>query len=232
MVTSEAVLRFTSRRRASLLRWLWAIAVVLSVIAGYGNILRAQSGAPSADFAPTPTFRVILPDPRGTYPPIPFTPVAATSNMTTSAGLIINPTFDANVDAPTRNAINTAIAFYQSNISTPITVNIYFYNMNSGLGSSRFFFFNVPYSTWRTAWANTATSADDTAAVANTPEGDTNPINGNSSIGVKSPNGRAVGLNTPEQFFGAGAPCRIYRIGLHRDQRCTGECPWRFVNGA
>ena len=207
MVTSEAVLRFTSRRRASLLRWLWAIAVVLSVIAGYGNILRAQSGAPSADFAPTPTFRVILPDPRGTYPPIPFTPVAATSNMTTSAGLIINPTFDANVDAPTRNAINTAIAFYQSNISTPITVNIYFYNMNSGLGSSRFFFFNVPYSTWRTAWANTATSADDTAAVANTPEGDTNPINGNSSIGVKSPNGRAVGLNTPEQFFGAGAPC-------------------------
>jgi hypothetical protein len=202
MVKHETVLRFASRRRASLVKWLSALSVTLVIASGFGNVLRAQVGSP------TPVMRVLEANPRGTFPAVPNIPAAPTPSVTTSAGLIINPTFDASVDVPTRNAINTAIAFYQSNISTPITVNIFFYNMGSGLGSNLFFVFPVSYATWRPAWAATATSSDDATAVANTPAGATNPINGGANIVVKSPNGRAVGLNTPEQNFTfGGSPC-------------------------
>jgi hypothetical protein len=124
------------------------------------------------------------------------------------AGLTIIPTFNSTtnpIDAATQTVINNAIAFYQNTFTDNITVNIEFHSMNSGLGQSLTFIFGVPYSTYCTALAANATSPDDITAVANTPCG-SNPINGNANIGVKSPNGRALGINTPEQNFGGSCP--------------------------
>jgi hypothetical protein len=126
-------------------------------------------------------------------------------------GLIINPTFAANLDQASRDTINDVINFYESIITTPITVNIEFHNMASGLGSSLFFIYTGPYSAFRTALGNNATSADDQIALANTPPGATNPVNGSANIVIKSANGRAIGLNTPEgQFNFPGSPCPTF----------------------
>jgi hypothetical protein len=122
------------------------------------------------------------------------------------AGLVINATFNANVTAPTQATILNAIAFYQNTFTNNITANIEFYNMADGLGSSITACYFVSYSTYRAALASHATSADDATALANTPSGTTNPVNGGSQLCVKPANGRAIGLNTPDISF-AGTPC-------------------------
>ncbi len=135
------------------------------------------------------------------------------------AGLTIIPTFNANIDAATQTVINNAIAFYQNTFTDNITVNIEFHSMSTGLGQSVFFVFNVPYTSYRTALGANATSADDATALANTPSGSTNPVTASSNIQVKSPNGRALGINTPEQPFGGACPTASFTgsgcIGLN-----------------
>jgi hypothetical protein len=134
------------------------------------------------------------------------------------AGLTIIPTFNANIDAATQTVINNAIAFYQNTFTNNITVNIEFHSMSTGLGQSVFFVFNVPYPSYRAALGANATSADDATALANTPSGSTNPVTGSSNILVKSPNGRAIGINLPEMSF-SGSPCPMFTgsgcIGLN-----------------
>jgi hypothetical protein len=138
------------------------------------------------------------------------------------AGLTIIPTFNStgatSIDAATQTVINNAIAFYQNTFTNNITVNIEFHNMSTGLGQSLTFIFNVPYTTYCPALAASATSPDDMTAIANTPCG-SNPINGNASIGVKSPNGMALGLGTSEQPFGTNCPTASFTgsgcIGLN-----------------
>jgi hypothetical protein len=136
------------------------------------------------------------------------------------AGLTIIPTFDSSIDAPTQTVINNAIAFYQNTFTDNITVNIEFHNMGTGLGQSTFFVFTVPYTSYRTQLGANATSPDDMTALANTPSGSTNPVTGSANILVKSPNGRAIGLNLPEQSFNfMGSPCPTFTgsgcIGLN-----------------
>jgi len=135
------------------------------------------------------------------------------------AGLTIIPTFDANIDAATQTVINNAIAFYQNTFTDNITVNIEFHDMSTGLGHSTFFIFTIPYMSYRTALGANATSADDATALANTPSGSTNPVTSSSNILVKSPNGRALGFNLPEQTFPMGSPCPMFTgsgcIGLN-----------------
>jgi len=135
-----------------------------------------------------------------TAPPLMYAPPAA-------GGLVIVPNFNANVDQPTRDIINSVINFYEATITTPITVNINFRNMTTGLGSSFFVFYNVSYSSYRTALGAAATSPDDATALSNTATGSANPINSNPSIAVKSANGRALGLSTPEVTFSSNSPC-------------------------
>jgi len=124
-----------------------------------------------------------------------------------TGGLVIVPNFNANVDQPTRDTINNIINFYDTTITTPITVNINFRNMTTGLGSSFFTVYNVSYSSYRTGLGAAATSPDDAMALSIMATGSANPINSNTSIAVKSANGRAVGLNTPEVTFGSATPC-------------------------
>jgi hypothetical protein len=129
-------------------------------------------------------------------------PVPAIRTSASGAGLVIQATFNANVDSATQTVINNAIAFYESTFTNPITVNIEFYEMSSGLGMSSLPIYTVPYSTYRTALMNNGASADDATAFATLPAGSGNPINGG-SIELTSANGRAIGLNTPEVAFGS-----------------------------
>ncbi len=152
-------------------------------------------------------------------PVSPPAPLLAPHVSGAGAGLTIMPTFNASIDAATQTVINNAIAFYQNTFSDNITVNIEFHNMSTGLGQSVFFVFNVPYTSYRTALGANATSADDATALANTPSGSTNPVTASSNIQVKSPNGRALGIITPEQPFGGACPTASFTgsgcIGLN-----------------
>ena len=139
--------------------------------------------------------------------PFTISPSMVTSHVGGSGpGLTIIPTFDPSIDTATKSVINNAVAYYEDAFATNITVNIYFFNMNSGLAESIFPAYTGPYSSYRTALGNNATSTDDATALANTPSGTNNPVTGNGNIVLKSPIGRAVGLNTPEVSF-AGSPC-------------------------
>jgi len=152
--------------------------------------------------------------------PLSPSPVLTSQANASGPGLTIIPTFDASIDAATQTVIKNAIAYYEDTFSTNITVNIYFYKMGSGLGQSTFFVFPVSYESYRTALGTNATSPDDATALANTPSSSTNPINGGTDVLVKSPSGRAIGLNTAEQSFNVGgSPCPTFTgsgcIGLN-----------------
>ncbi len=151
-------------------------------------------------------YSTIALEPISPPPPVMMPPVSGSG-----AGLTIIPTFNStgatSIDAATQTVINNAIAFYQNTFTDNITVNIEFHSMTTGLGHSTFFIFSVPYMSYCTALAANATSPDDITALANTPCGSTNPMNGNANIGVKSPNGRAIGLNLPEQLFTTTTSC-------------------------
>jgi hypothetical protein len=121
--------------------------------------------------------------------------------------------------------IDNVINFYEGILTNPITVNIEFYNMTSGLGSSFFVFYTEPYTTYRSALVADQSSADDATALASLPANV--PIGTTGNIGLKSANGRALGLNTPEITFGATSPCgQIFTgsgcIGLNVSNTTTG----------
>jgi len=150
-------------------------------------------------------------------PPLPLVTHQASGSGT---GLTIIPTFNANIDPATQAVINNAVTFYRNTFTTNITVNIEFHDMNTGFGQSTFFVFPVPYSTYCTALVASATSPDDRTAIVNTPCGSTNPINSNANIGVKSANGRALGIDTPDESFNfMNSPCPTFTgsgcIGLN-----------------
>ena len=116
-----------------------------------------------------------------------------------SAGLHITPTFDVSItsdpNAPAiEAAINTAIANIESRFSDPITVNIRF-QKGGGLGSSSTFFGTVSYATFLAALKGDAKTSDDATAVGLLPNVATNPVNGATTINVKTANFRAVGIN-------------------------------------
>jgi hypothetical protein len=127
-----------------------------------------------------------------------------------SAGLIINATFDSTITsdpnaAAIEGTINTAIANIQSMFADPITVTIKFQSMTSGLGQSNTWLFFRPYSTFLAALKADAMTSDDFTAIALLPNLSTNPVNGNSTILVKTANLRAVGIAQnppPGQFDG------------------------------
>ncbi len=156
----------------------------------------------------------------GPVSPPPPPPVPTPQVNAIGAGLTIIPTFNANIDAATRIVINNAIAFYQNTFTNNITVNIEFHNMSTGLGESVSIIYSGPYASYRAALGASAASADDAIALANTPSGPTNPVTGSANILVKSANGRALGLNTPEQSLNfPNSPCPTFTgsgcIGLN-----------------
>lgn len=112
-----------------------------------------------------------------------------------AVALVIAKTYAASLSTSAKTVIDTAIAFYQTAFSDPITVNIEFHDMGSGLGQSDTFETTLTYAQYRVALLADATSANDAIALANTAGGVTNPVNGGASITLKTANARAVGLS-------------------------------------
>ncbi|MDB6109675.1 MAG: hypothetical protein JWR69_1425, partial [Pedosphaera sp.] len=127
---------------------------------------------------------------------------SGTSSFTTGvppSGLTIIPNFDSTITsdpqaATIESTINAAIAVYQSNFSDPITVNITFHKMASGLGqSSGVYYQTISYSSYRSALVAHATTADDTMALAYLPNTSGNPVTGNPNMSIKLALARALG---------------------------------------
>jgi hypothetical protein len=116
------------------------------------------------------------------------------------ANLVINPTFDTTIAndpnaAAIEATINSAIGLYESDFSNAITVTITFAEMSSGLGQSSTYFATVPYSQYRNALAADAATGNDATAMSLLPSSNADPVDGLTTIAVKTANLRAVGIN-------------------------------------
>jgi hypothetical protein len=116
------------------------------------------------------------------------------------ADLVINPIFDSTITsdpnaAKIEGTINAAIQVYETRFADPITVNIQFGEMNTGLGQSSTFLGVISYSQYITALTADKTTSADTTALAHLPTGTINPVDGSTSILVTTANLRALNLN-------------------------------------
>ena len=116
-----------------------------------------------------------------------------------AAGLVIVPTFDSTITSLSSAAtieatIKTAIATYEADITTPVTINITFKNVTSGLGASSYSNFVVPYSTYLKALTASRTSPSDTTAIAHLATTTNNPVTNTADVLVHSALARALGL--------------------------------------
>ena len=172
------------------------------------------TGSNTVVVSPVPIEHVVLPGavPAGFRPgadnPLPV----LGAPQAVSAGLHINPTFDVSITSDPNAAaieatINAAIANIESQFSDPITVNITF-QKGGGLGSSSTFFGTTSYAAFLAALKGDAKTSDDATAVGLLPNVATNPVNGATTINVKTANFRAVGINVnppagqPDGFIG------------------------------
>src|SRR6202035_1084501 len=96
------------------------------------------------------------------------------------ANMVITPTFDSTITSDATAAvieatINSAIQIYQTDFADPITVNITFQEMTSGLGHSNFSTFSTSYASYSAALVAVAKASDDATALAHLPVGPNNP---------------------------------------------------------
>jgi hypothetical protein len=120
-----------------------------------------------------------------------------------ASALTINAAYGSGMSDAAKAVVDSAIAFYESTFSDPITVNIAFNDMTTGLGSSFFGLYSINYNTFSAALHADATSADD--ATANVVAATNNPVTDVPNIFVKSANLRAIGINqVAEQSCGGG----------------------------
>ena len=130
---------------------------------------------------------------------LPTTAVSALLGLALSSSaqaLVINATYTG-LSAAVQAEIGSAIDFYQTTFSDPITVNIEFHEIKSGLGRSDLHFYFWEYQSYRAALIGDATSPDDATANATLGPPPNEPILGKRFITLKPANGRAVGLPTP-----------------------------------
>jgi hypothetical protein len=127
---------------------------------------------------------------------------------TSASALTIIPTFGSTGGAAAFSAgdiacINSVISLYQNTFSDPITVNITFNNMNTGLGQSQTAFYQTTYGAIHTALIADASSADDTAALASL--AGSPPVSDASTVTFSEANAKALGFTG----FGAGQDSTI-----------------------
>jgi PEP-CTERM motif len=114
--------------------------------------------------------------------------------------LTISATYDSTITSDPNSAaimstIGTAINFYQTVITNPITVNIKFAEMTSGLGQSLTSYSTVNYSSYLTALqSHSSGNATDTSALASLPGGSNEPVTNGAQIATTLANLRALGL--------------------------------------
>ena len=129
----------------------------------------------------------------------PWSSIWNYTTATPSAGLTIIPVFDSSITsdpqaATIESTINAAIGVYESDFSDPITVSITFKEMSSGLGQSQWSYYTISYSSFRTALAAAATTADDATALAHVPIQTDNPVTTNANVNVKTAEAWDLGL--------------------------------------
>jgi hypothetical protein len=192
--------------RAPLFPIFVAIGLILMQAALRPDRLNAQSqGEQATGIAPYTSVVV------GTVPTSPAR--AAAQASAGGPGLTIIPTFDPSVDAATQAVIHNVIVHYENLLASHVTVNIYFFNMNSGLGESVFYLFIAPYNanslSYRPELVSNATSADDSTALASDiPNTYNNPVTSDSNMFIKGPVSRALDASSaPEQQFPSNSPC-------------------------
>jgi len=141
---------------------------------------------------------------------------------TLARALVIIPSWDSSITSDPNAAIiestiNTAIQYYQTRFSDPITVTINFQEITtSGLeGHSSWWYYNIPYAQFLTALQNDATTTNDIQALAYLPTGANNPVTGTSIIRVKTANLRAIGITGMNSGLAGGVDGII---GLHTSQ--------------
>jgi hypothetical protein len=115
-----------------------------------------------------------------------------------NAQFVIDPNFDSSITSDPNVAtieagIDQAISRFESSIETPITVNIDFKEMTSGLGMSNTGITTISYSQYRTDLINNQSSANDATAIASLPNQVDNPVNGNPDVLLTRANLRAIG---------------------------------------
>lgn len=126
--------------------------------------------------------------------------VAASLAAPARAALTITPTFGSSITGDPNAAsieatINSVLQTYQNQFSNPVSVSVTFQEMTSGLGQSVTFINSTTYTNYRTALAAHATTPTDVTALAHLPVGTANPVNGNTSVTMALPLGRALGLS-------------------------------------
>ncbi len=149
-----------------------------------------------------------------------------------ASALVITPNFDASItgnanSAAIKAAINAAITQVQGAFSTPITVNITFKSIATGLGQSNSVYGSLTYAQYKADLTAAATSPNDLTSVGSLPA--TLPVllnnNSNGTFLLTKPNLRALG----EAALGAnaGADTTIsLNMGLMNFSRTAGQ-----VNG-
>jgi hypothetical protein len=145
------------------------------------------------------------------------------------AQLIIDPTFDSSITslpdaAAVEGVINSAIGIYEAKFTNPITVDIEFQDMSSGLGQSEKILYITNYKTLYNALNVNATSANQILAVSTLPNGTTNPVTNTTSVAVTTANMRALGFTNaqfPQVTFGSYLGDGV--IGLNTSLTTTGN---------
>jgi len=126
--------------------------------------------------------------------------VAVTLAAARSAqALSITATYDDSINndqnaAAIKAAINSVIVTYETLLLNPVSVNVNFSEMTTGLGESSHFVATDTYTDFRAKLALSAFSADDTTALNHLSAGSTNPVNGDPGITMASANARALGI--------------------------------------
>ena len=140
-------------------------------------------------------------------------PALVSLNVTSLAGLIIIPTWDSTIlsdpnVASITNTIITAILTYETRFSDPVTVNITFAEMSSGLGqSSTYIDPGHTYSDYYNALVAASKTTNDTVVLAHLTGGGANPVNGGANITATLPLLRALGFSG--EFSGTGSDSTI-----------------------
>jgi len=133
---------------------------------------------------------------------------AGASNVT------IVPTFDGSITslsdaAAIESTINTAIRAYEGLFSNPVTIDIDFTNMTSGLGENTSTIWESSYSSFYSAYTSNASSNYNPAATTAlssgvvTANGGNNPVTGSANIWMKQADYKALG-------FSCGGFCSSY----------------------
>jgi hypothetical protein len=125
------------------------------------------------------------------------------------AAFVINPSFDATISNDANAtaimaAINSAIGAYQGFFNDPLTVNIKFAAMTTGLGQSSTWLAPMSYANYHAALVADAKSVSDATALAHLPAGLNNPVNGGPNLYLSTANIKALGgsATTTDGFDG------------------------------